>query len=104
MRFGRSLIVCEREGRPMSSRNYGQVLRASASASVLIAAMVPWLATAGGGLPGGGRYVSGSGKFGHSGNRLVIDQRSMRGIIDWQSFSVGSGQTVQINNGFGTTF
>ena len=38
-----------------------------------------------------------------SDSSLTIDQTSSKAIIDWSSFSVGSGGVVQFNNGSGAT-
>jgi filamentous hemagglutinin family protein len=55
-------------------------------------------------LPTGGQYVAGQGQIGAPAfNGMTINQSSARGIINWQSFSIGSGGTVQINNGSGAT-
>lgn len=45
-------------------------------------------------LPTGGQVVSGKVGFAQNGNTLTIDQNSRRAIIDWQSFDIGSGNTV----------
>ncbi|HTJ65881.1 MAG TPA: MBG domain-containing protein, partial [Alphaproteobacteria bacterium] len=55
-------------------------------------------------LPQGGQFVAGSGTIGMPGKGgLSINQTSTRGIINWQSFSIGQGKTVSINNGSGAT-
>jgi filamentous hemagglutinin family protein len=54
-------------------------------------------------LPQGGQYVGGSGSIAQNGANMSITQSSPRGIIDWNSFSIGSGRTVSINNGAGAT-
>lgn len=48
-------------------------------------------------LPTGGNVVAGSGTIEASGNTMTINQSSGRMAIDWQSFSVGAGNTVQFN-------
>ncbi len=60
-------------------------------------------ALAGGTLPSGGHYVAGQGGISGSGNGLTVTQSSTRGIVDWHSFSIGSGNSVQFNNGSGAT-
>jgi filamentous hemagglutinin family protein len=62
-------------------------------------------ALAAGPLPSGGHYVAGSGSISGGGNALTINQTSSsgRGVIDWNSFSIGRGNTVTINNGTGAT-
>ena len=56
-------------------------------------------------LPGGGHFVAGSGTIGGNGTTLTINQSSPsgRGIIDWNSFSIGNGHNVVFNNGSGAT-
>jgi filamentous hemagglutinin family protein len=54
-------------------------------------------------LPAGGNFVAGSGSISGGGRTLTIDQTSSRGVIDWNSFSIGNGRTVNINNGTGAT-
>ena len=62
------------------------------------------LACAGGVLPTGGRYVAGAGTIVGAGNGLVITQPgSTRGVIDWNSFSIGGNNSVTFNNGAGAT-
>ncbi|HEX4507575.1 MAG TPA: filamentous hemagglutinin N-terminal domain-containing protein, partial [Alphaproteobacteria bacterium] len=58
---------------------------------------------AGGALPTGGHFVGGQGAITQGGNRLTVNQSSQLGIINWQSFSIGTGNTVKINNGHGAT-
>jgi len=45
-------------------------------------------------LPTGGQVVSGQVGFTQDGHTLTIDQSSQKAIIDWQSFDIGSGNTV----------
>ncbi|NKJ50665.1 filamentous hemagglutinin [Burkholderia sp. SG-MS1] len=59
---------------------------------------------AGGVLPQGGRYVSGQGSITASGNGVVVTQPgSTRGVIEWDSFSIGKRDTVTFDNGRGGT-
>lgn len=46
-------------------------------------------------LPTGGQVVAGTASIQQSGNAMTITQGSTRAAIDWQSFSVGSGASVQ---------
>ncbi|WP_164885069.1 YDG domain-containing protein [Rubrivivax rivuli] len=48
-----------------------------------------------GSLPSGGQVVVGSGTLVHSPNLLVIQQNTARLGLDWQSFNIGSGATVE---------
>src|SRR5579875_3522252 len=55
-------------------------------------------------LPTGGVVKAGTVTIGApSSTLLTIDQSSKTGIIDWTSFSIGSGGTVDFNNGSGAT-
>ncbi|MEP6873684.1 MAG: filamentous hemagglutinin N-terminal domain-containing protein, partial [Burkholderiales bacterium] len=48
------------------------------------------------GLPGGGSVVSGSATIGApAAGQLTVLQNSQRAIIDWNSFSIGAGQSVR---------
>ena len=44
-----------------------------------------------------------SGAINGAGRGLNISQSSTRGVIDWNSFSIGAGRHVSINNGSGAT-
>ncbi|MGF6853358.1 filamentous hemagglutinin N-terminal domain-containing protein [Paraburkholderia sp. CI3] len=62
------------------------------------------VAFAAGSLPQGGRYVAGTGTIAGAGNSLVITQPgSTRGVIDWNSFSIGKTNSVTFDNGSGAT-
>lgn len=54
-------------------------------------------------LPAGGHFVAGGGSIDSGGKSLTINQTSTRGVIDWKSFSIGSGGKVTIDNGTGAT-
>ena len=54
-------------------------------------------------VPGGGTFTAGSGNILTSGNAVVINQSTLRGIINWHTFSIGAGASVQFNNGAGAT-
>ena len=58
---------------------------------------------AGGALPTGGHFVGGQGAITQGGNHLTVNQTSQLGIINWQSFSIGKGNSVTIDNGNGAT-
>ncbi|MGF6639306.1 filamentous hemagglutinin N-terminal domain-containing protein [Paraburkholderia sp. MM6662-R1] len=62
------------------------------------------VAFAAGSLPQGGHYVAGTGTIAGAGNSLVITQPgSTRGVIDWNSFSIGRHNSVTFANGTGAT-
>jgi len=51
-------------------------------------------AFAAGSLPTGGNVVAGSGTINQSGSSMTINQNTAKLAIDWQSFSVGQGNSV----------
>ncbi|HEV2501721.1 MAG TPA: YDG domain-containing protein [Mesorhizobium sp.] len=48
-------------------------------------------------LPTGGQVVSGSATIGANGGAMTINQSSDRMIANWQSFSIGAGNSVTFN-------
>ncbi|WP_294637723.1 MBG domain-containing protein [uncultured Aquabacterium sp.] len=46
-------------------------------------------------LPAGGQIVGGSGSIAIAGSTMTVNQSSARLAVDWQSFNIGQGQTVQ---------
>ncbi|MCC8392470.1 filamentous hemagglutinin N-terminal domain-containing protein [Paraburkholderia sp. MMS20-SJTR3] len=65
---------------------------------------LPHIASAAGVLPQGGGYVAGAGTITSGGNALVVTQPgSTRGVIEWNSFSIGPANIVTFNNGSGAT-
>ncbi|WP_443751327.1 YDG domain-containing protein [Asticcacaulis solisilvae] len=54
-------------------------------------------------LPTNGRVVAGNANVSGNGAGLVITQASDKAVIDWTSFSIGQGGTVQFDNGTGAT-
>jgi len=54
-------------------------------------------------LPTGGQFAAGSGGISQNASTTTINQTTNRAVINWQTFSIGSGGTVQINNGSGAT-
>ncbi len=61
------------------------------------------VAFAAGPLPQNGRFVAGSGGIASGPDQVTITQNSARGVIDWNSFSIGAGNSVKVNNGSGAT-
>jgi hypothetical protein len=84
-----------RRGAPLSSayRNSAAVLPWMLCAATLIAAGP---ARAGGPLPTNGQYVAGQGSITSSGGSVTINQSSSHGIINWQGFSIGQGNSVLV--------
>jgi hypothetical protein len=71
------------------------------------AAVLPWMlcaatlvtagpARAGGALPTNGQYVAGQGAITSSTNSVTVNQSSSHGIINWQGFSIGQGNSVLV--------
>jgi filamentous hemagglutinin family protein len=48
-------------------------------------------------LPVGGQVTAGSATISQNGNTLNINQSSQRAVINWSSFNVGAGSTVNFN-------
>ena len=71
-------------------------------AAVVLLALQPVLQAASS-LPAGGAFTAGSGRISASGSTLVINQNTFRGIIDWNTFSIGQGASVNFRNGAGAT-
>lgn len=56
----------------------------------------PGHAQAGGALPTNGQYVAGQGSIASSANSVTVNQSSSHGIINWQGFSIGQGNSVLV--------
>ena len=54
-------------------------------------------------LPTGGRFTAGAGRIVEQPGGLRIEQGSRTGIVEWQGFSIGNGQSVHVENGAGAT-
>ncbi|GAB6855444.1 two-partner secretion domain-containing protein [Asaia astilbis] len=65
-------------------------------------ALTPGLALAQA-LPSGGSFAAGSGSIASAGTATTVTQNTARGVINWQSFSIASGHSVQFENGSGAT-
>src|SRR5580704_12473686 len=79
------------------------VLKSAASVIALSATLQASSYALAGGLPSGGHYVAGKGEIGKAGQSLTVKQSSTTGIIDWNTFSIGSKNSVSFNNGSGAT-
>ena len=53
-------------------------------------------ARAGGALPTNGQYIAGQGSIASSANGVTVNQSSSHGIINWQGFSIGQGNSVLV--------
>jgi len=92
----------------MTDRSLASALRNSSSAtSLAIALSLPLVLGAtgayAGDLPSGGHYVAGSGSISKKGGSVTVNQNSNTGIINWNTFSIAKGKTVDFNNGSGAT-
>jgi len=65
--------------------------------------LVSLRAEAAGTLPSGGHFVGGTGGIATAGGTTTVTQSSQRGIVNWNSFSIGKGNKVQFDNGSGAT-
>ena len=54
-------------------------------------------------MPTNPDIISGNLAISSSSNSMTVDQISESGIINWDGFSIGSGNSVDFNNGTGTT-
>ena len=87
--------------RRSSYRGTTAMMRCMLAASAMLASGV---AHAGPALPTGGTVTSGSATIGApASGTLTINQSSNKAIINWNSFSIGQGGTVNFNNGSGAT-
>lgn len=78
--------------------------RPISQACTVIAAVFATISAANAGtLPQGGQFVAGTGSIATNGSALTVNQSTARGIINWNSFSIGSGNQVTVNNGNGAT-
>ncbi len=86
-------------------RNFSLISGVSYLALSASLAFAPSLnnAFAAGATPSGGQFAAGAGAIAPTANGLSITQSTSRGIIDWQSFSIGQGNAVNIANGSGAT-
>jgi len=72
-------------------------------AAALLCCVASIEARAAGALPAGGSFVRGNGSISGDGTTVTINQGSSRGVVDWNSFSIGSGNRVVFANGNGST-
>ncbi|ABE36993.1 hypothetical protein DR64_8673 [Paraburkholderia xenovorans LB400] len=72
-------------------------------AAMVFCALASSHAQAAGTLPRGGQFVAGSGAISASASTLTINQSTGRGVINWDSFSIGNNNRVIFANGNGAT-
>jgi filamentous hemagglutinin family protein len=54
-------------------------------------------------LPAGGAFAAGAGTIQTAASTMTITQSTIRGVIDWKTFSIDADAKVQINNAAGAT-
>ena len=79
---------------PERARGRGCMAVTAVSAIALLAPLQAAHAAGSDTLPSGGQVVGGQVTIGTNGNAMVIDQATARGIVNWQSFDVGSDASV----------
>lgn len=82
----------------MPSRRWRQLCLGSVASAALASA-----AMAAGPLPTNGKVVAGSATIANGAKSVTVNQSTSRAIIDWNSFSIGGGNSVFFNNGSGAT-
>lgn len=91
-RLGAYVAVAE------TARSHGKCggIAGAVLASVLLAS--PAIAqVAAGALPTGGQVTAGQASIHSAGTALTVDQSSQRAAINWRTFNVGAGASVQFN-------
>jgi filamentous hemagglutinin family protein len=82
---------------PVAEHASARRKRSSRSAAALTAALLlsgPALAAD---LPTGGNVVAGAGSISQNGSAMTINQQTGKMAVDWQSFSIGKGNSVTFN-------
>ncbi|MDE2453572.1 MAG: filamentous hemagglutinin N-terminal domain-containing protein, partial [Burkholderiales bacterium] len=77
--------------RSRGKRGGGRALTRAAGAVLAVLAASQASAA---GLPTGGQIAQGTGSISQAGNTLTVNQTSSKLLTNWQSFSVGAGNTV----------
>lgn len=91
-----------RSGHPIAPRHARFTFKPIAF-SILSAISLSVSTVYAGPLPSGGHFAAGTGSISTAGTTVTINQTSSRGVVDWTSFSIGSGNHVVFNNGTGAT-
>ncbi|CAD6552547.1 hypothetical protein LMG28727_05381 [Paraburkholderia kirstenboschensis] len=86
-----------------NSRRRGARIALLPLAAALLCCVASIEARAAGALPAGGSFVRGNGSISGDGTTLTINQGPGRGVVDWNSFSIGAGNRVVFANGNGAT-
>lgn len=72
----------------------GKKSQAGRVLALLLAVLLTPLSLHAADLPTGGQIAGGSGEISQSGNVMTIHQATSKMAVDWQSFSIGAGHTV----------
>lgn len=96
-------MIIVRSGEPLALSRTRFTLKPIAFSIFLSTASLFVSAAYAGALPTGGNFVAGAGSIATVGSTVTINQTSSRGVVDWTSFSIGSGNHVVFNNGAGAT-
>ena len=89
-------VLCTWQAVAETARGRGKSKSVAASLLVLgglLAGLSPALAQSV--LPTGGNVVAGNGSIATAGSTMTVTQSTARMAVDWQSFSIGAGNTVQ---------
>ncbi len=88
----KSTRVVSASGAPGTTAIQANVRTLCMAVACAVLAPVAWAQTAA--LPAGGQLVAGQGSIQTQGSVMTVNQASQRMALDWQSFNIGSGQTV----------
>ena len=98
-RLAAVLTACNRKRTVLTQSAFLLVQVAAAIVSASCASSV----FAAGPLPQGGHFSAGLGSIDTRATSIRVSQTSSRGVIDWSSFSIASGNRVVVDNGSGAT-
>ena len=87
-----------------TSRKQLRILRRRRLALALVGAMaMPMMPAMAQNIPSAGTVVNGTATIGQNGNEMTITQTTKGAIIDWGSFSIGTGYGVTFDQQFGSS-
>jgi len=88
------------KGKPGASRGgtaASALMTLLLTAGMAVHAAPPIVVPAVNALPTGGQVVAGQATIGQSGSRMDVNQTTNKAILNWNSFSIGSGAQVNFN-------
>lgn len=88
----KSTRVVSASGAPGTSAIQANIRTLCMAVACAVLAPAAWAQTAA--LPAGGQVVAGQGSIQTQGSVMTVNQASQRMALDWQSFNIGAGQTV----------